>query len=342
MKVLFCCYPHVGVNQGGMYHQIQNTAKALQALGIEVLFQDPWKNQLAECDICHFFSTHEAHFGLFEQAVNLNIACVWSSVLNVFDKSLNRLKAEVFLSSKVPGFLPSWKKAKSLAQHSIQLIALNEQEQNCLKLLFALDDQKVCVIPNGVDLTMSSSSSELFRNYLNIQGKYVLNVAYFCRRKNQLSLIHAAIDQEWDLVLIGKLDDSKYVRECIAAAKPHSNIHIYGELPYGSELLSSAYAGATTFCLPSFSEVQPLTLIEAAQNKCNLVVSDSFPLQEYFVGASETCDPHDIQSIRNAILKSLNSQNKSFLAVASQPSWAEVATEINKIYINCTVNRKTT
>ena len=343
MRVLFSAYPHVGIAQGGMYLQIQHTAKALRKQGIEVLFHDSWQNQLGKVDLCHFFSTHGAGFGVFKAALDQNLPCVWSNVLNVFEKSKRRLKLEMRLSKAIPGFLPAWKEASSLAIRSRRLIALNGQEAGILGLLFPDARDKIVTIPNGLDKTMANGDPDIFRKAFRIETpQYVVNVARVCPVKNQLNLIEAAKGQDWTLAVVGILDDSDYSNACRSAAHGHPNIFLTGALDYGSPLLASAFSGAATFCLPSHSEVQPLTLIEAAQNNCNLVVSRNFPVQPFLQPHVICVDPDDPAAIREAIKRSFaRPPTGTRDAIAAQPSWDEVATEIRGIYEDLGPVRKT-
>jgi len=334
MKVLFSSYPHVGISKGGMYLQIQHTAEALRRLGIEVVFHETWQNQLDHVHLCHFFSTHQAGFGVFQAALDRNLPCVWSNVLNVFDKSKARLRLEASLSRLTPGFLPVWREASGLAAGSRQLIALNEREAEVLELLFPSAKKKIIIIPNGLDKNMAGAPPSLFRETFGIvTARYVVNVAKVSAVKNQLNLIEAAKGQDWTLAVVGVLDDSKYSDACRAAAHGHANVLLTGALPYGSPLLASAFSGAATFCLPSYSEVQPLTLIEAAQNNCNLVVSRNFPIQSFLQSHVITVEPSNPKDIREGIERSLSQPPTGTReAVAAQLSWNDVATRIRSIY----------
>ena len=105
MKVLFVCYPQVGLNKGGMYVQIMETAKALEHLGVEIIFHDQMQNQLPDIDVCHIFSTHPAVHGYMQSAIDAGVPTVWSTVFNEFAKPLWVQRVQVALSAQLPGFV---------------------------------------------------------------------------------------------------------------------------------------------------------------------------------------------------------------------------------------------
>lgn len=337
MKVLFVCYPHVGIVQGGMYQQINNTANELRNLGVDVVYHDVWSNQLDDIDICHVFSTHVAIEGLFNAVVKKNIPVVWSTVLNVFDKTKLRLLTEKILSKYIPGFLPNYKQCGRFSRYSSSIIALNKDEKKILEMLYPESRMKIFTIPNGIDARLTASDKICHKKLEAIiknDNPIVLNVAYFCHRKNQLNLIRSSKGRNWNLVLIGKIDDSEYSKQCLIEAEKIPNVFILGELPYGDDLLLSSYQKASVFALPSFSEVQPLTLIEAAQNDCNLVVSNNTPVQSFLNGYVSSCDPSKEMDISAAINCELAMKRSLKTVISKQPSWCEVSNKVMEIYRN--------
>src|SRR5215813_13751279 len=103
MRVLFLTSPRIGLNRGGMQIQIEETAKGLANLGVEVIRYDPWQDQVSNVDICHVFSIDGSMLSHVERAVGIGKPVVISSVLNLFQSPplLTRIKAE--LSRFIPG-----------------------------------------------------------------------------------------------------------------------------------------------------------------------------------------------------------------------------------------------
>jgi glycosyltransferase involved in cell wall biosynthesis len=269
-----------------------------------------------------------------DAAVEQDKPVVWSPVFNVFDKSLSRLRFEVGLSRYIPGFATSWKVNRSYAAHCSHAIALNTDEKKRLETLFPSMKSKTTLIPNGIDVAFAKGNANIFRQHIGLQpdDKYVLNVAYCCPRKNQLGLIRAARNQPWKLVLVGLFDKSRYARQCIEEAEFSGNVILTGPLPYESELLSGAYAGADVFCLPSLSEVQPLTLLEAAVAGCRLVTSQQTPILECLKNHVLICSTSDTHALAHTIAQALSGPSTARDVILLQPTWDDVASRIRSVY----------
>jgi glycosyltransferase involved in cell wall biosynthesis len=336
MKVLFVCYPHVGLGKGGLFLQIVHTKKSLEKLGIQVVMHEFMENKIPEVDICHVFSTNPSSHPIINYCKSINIPVVISSVYGTFNKSKLRVSIENKLSKLLPGFLPQKKTLLQAFKEASRVITLNEDESNVLSYVYGtLLSNKLEIIPNGVDHSMFGGDEYKFRSKFNIENKkIVLNVGVVCEGKNQLNLIRASEEQNWTLLIIGKLDNSEYSLKCKQLAEANDNILLLGQLPYGSEDLKGAYKSATVFCLPSVSEVQPLTLIEAAQYNCNLLVSENVPVQSFFKECIEYCKVYDVNHIRSTIIKSLKTDSQTQPIISKELSWDDVGKKIQKIYFD--------
>jgi glycosyltransferase involved in cell wall biosynthesis len=67
--------------------------------------------------------------------------------------------------------------------------------------------------------------------------------------------------------------------------------------------LASAYAACKVFVLPSLYETPGLSALEAALAGANICITKEGATREYFSDFAFYCDPHDINSIREAIFK---------------------------------------
>jgi hypothetical protein len=324
----------VGVNKGGMYIQIKKTAEALQQYGVSVVFHNPWENELADCDICHVFSTHEAVYGMLDAAVSSSKPVVWSTVFNVFKRPMWQLRMQVGLSKILPGFYPIWKNCHRVSSLCNHVILLNEDEQFRFQSLFPSIKNKVSIIPNGVDFMFNNGDKMAFMRHFGLSpgDKYVLNVGIICERKNQLTLIRAAKGKSWKLVIVGPYSESIYSKQCRHEAASCDNVIMTGALPYHSDLLAGAYAGAKVFCLPSFSEVQPLTLIEAAVAGCSLVASNQVPIMPSLKGHVLLCVPDNIKELQKSIERGLDSLATAREVILKQPTWHEIGRKVACVY----------
>ena len=335
MKVLFLTYPRIGLGHGGLQIQIEKTRQELMALGVEVILYDPWKNQIPDVDICHVFSTDGTLIYHVDKAVGAGKPVVISPVFNLFTVPFWITSIKVRLSSNIPGFYSELKRAGQMIKLAEKVLALNDDECRLLKMVFQIPEDKCKVVPNGINTSFVNGDPEKFKKQFGLQ-KYVLQVASIEHRKNQLNLIKAIARLPYHLVLIGQASpaNKKYLHECQKLAG--DNVHFVGNLDNNDPLLASAFAGAKVFVLPSYSEVMPLTIYEAAVAGCSVVVSKNVPIDEKIRGYISQVDPDNPDDIASAIKKTMERKHDYDLQeiVKTMPSWRDVAISIRDIYLD--------
>lgn len=333
MRVLFLTYPRIGLNRGGLQIQIEETAKALAELGVEVVFYDPWSNQIPDVDLCHVFSIDGSMLSHVQQAVHMGKPVVISSVLNLFQSQpiLTRMKVE--LSRFIPGMYSDLNRASLMMRVASRVIALNDDEQKLLHKVFRLSSERIVIIPNGISHRFGDGDPSLFVQKYGVRD-FVLNVASIEKRKNQLSLISAMKDLPYPLVIIGKAssEQESYMSWCRKEAG--DNVVFTGGLAHDNPLLASAYAAARLFVLPSYSEVMPLTLYEATVAGCRAAVSQNVPVADSIAPMISTFDPNDIQELAACITREMAQTRNEKLqtAVRLMPSWRHVCGRILSVY----------
>ena len=112
------------------------------------------------------------------------------------------------------------------------------------------------------------------------------------------------------------------------------NVLFTGGLAHDNPLLASAYAAARLFVLPSYSEVMPLTLYEAAAAGCRVIVSKNVPVASLTVNLIPTFDPCSPSDLRSLIASEMEKPRNSQLqaAVRDMASWRCVCEQIASIY----------
>jgi len=333
MKVLFLAYPRIGLNRGGLQVQIEETAKGLTQLGVEVIRYDPWQNQIPEVDICHVFSIDGALVHHVTRAVSLGIPVVVSPVLNLFASHpmFTMMKRQL---SSLPGLYSDLRRAGNILSAATKVVALNEDERELLMKVFHVEAAKCCVIPNGLSMAFRDGDSRIFEQAYGVT-EFVLNVASIEPRKNQLSLIRAMKQLPHTLVLVGKAshEHEKYLEECKAEAG--DNVRFVGALKHDDPMLAACYKAAKLFVMPSFSEVMPLTLYEAAVAGCRLLVSDHVPVAKPLVPFIARCSPKNIDTLAHFIGLEMREvkTDATRQAMTAMPTWSRVCSELRSMYL---------
>lgn len=153
--------------------------------------------------------------------------------------------------------------------------------------------------------------------------------------KNQLNVIKALRDTEYQVTIIGKssLNQRRYYHECRKLAEGYANIHFVEE-QISHEKLASIYKAAKVHVLASWFETTGLVSLEAGLMGCNLVITRKGDTEEYFEDKVFYCEPDDVDSIRHAVDKAYNTpandQLKSF--IKHNYTWVQSARQTLEAY----------
>ena len=180
----------------------------------------------------------------------------------------------------------------------------SEGEHRAMVGMYGVERECV-VIPNGIDPSVFGKVFLTQRTAAGQAVKRVLCVARFEGLKNQLNLIKALSDTEFNLTLIGKASPNQpgYYRECKRIAS--SNVKFIDHIP--QEELVQHYLDADIHVLPSWFETCGLSSLEAAAMGCQVVITDKGYAREYFGDDAFYCEPGSPPSILDAVRKaSLN------------------------------------
>ncbi|WP_447941478.1 glycosyltransferase [Brevundimonas mediterranea] len=351
---------------GGPSVRVPRTAASLEELGISGTARSSTDDLKAECfDVLHVFNGW--HPSTARRAIswgnrnalpvvfspiflNLSEAKLWQEDLliafrkaNTLDDALRAFIAakRIFrrnglstaLSQPEPGFEDV---LRELADSASALIFLSEYEKNAFEGLTGGERPSSFIVRNPVDVDrFSSGDPKLFKEAYGLSD-YVLCVARIEHRKNQLMLAAALSGTDISLVLVGHSVDEEY----LALLKRYggANLKIINRFEPASDMLVSAYAGARVFALPSWCEGGPLAALEAASAGCAMVLSDRSGEREYFGDMASYCDPSDIDSIREAILRAWDeprsdgTRRELIDHMRAHHSWARYASETAEAY----------
>jgi glycosyltransferase involved in cell wall biosynthesis len=167
---------------------------------------------------------------------------------------------------------------------------------------------------------------------LSKREDFVLSVGRIERRKNTLKLIEACHALNFDLTLIGGLDDTdEYGKECHQKIQDYGFAHISN---IDQKDLIPYYYKAKAHAIVSWYETPGLSTMEAACGGCNIVSTDRGSTKEYFGGMVEYCDPFFKNSIEHALSSAMGKQNNLRLRekIMTNYTWDRAAEDTLKGY----------
>lgn len=255
-----------------------------------------------------------------------------------------------------PQYLPS-RFAIHYARHMIgraldraQLVmTVSKASKRDLLGFFDVAEDKIRVIPNGIDPTMTRELDPVeldrVRQRFQLTGRTALFVGNIKPHKNVERLIAAfakvrADAQFSDLTLIVVGDEiSKYpsLRRAVARHKVRANVRFFGFVP---ELtLVALYRAADVFVFPSLYEGFGLPPLEAMANGTPVITSKISSLPEVVGDAALTVDPYNVDEIAEAMRNVLTDPALSERLVQSghararRFAWEEAVSKIHATYI---------
>lgn len=332
MKVLIdsydtCCQN----NSGGVQIRLKKICELLKKQKVNVKLFDKFKDKLDDYDVLHIFKLEYQKYQLIECAKTKGKKVIISTVVSTNTNWKTRLY-NIIAKFKFTSIYKLNNKILNLAD---ALICETPKEKEFINKYHKIDNKKIFVIPNGVEID-KYNGDEIY-DIIGSNKRYVLQVGVFNENKNQLNVIKALKNTDIELVLIGGayFSSQKYYEECIEEAKGCNNIHFLGWIEHESNLLKSAYAHADTLILPSFSETFGLVAIEAVMYGTKLVLSRTISLLSYDEFKNiNTFSPDNLDEIKNAIIKTFNSKRDQEIydKIKKKFSWDVVIDEHIKLY----------
>src|SRR3989338_2829378 len=311
MKILMQNRINVFSAPGGDTIQMLKTKEYLERIGCEVSIACDLNPDLKGIDLVHLFNITRINetYMQFKNAKKQNKPVVVSSIYQNFEELDSKT------SSVVRGFLWRWlnkenrEKIKTLGR---TIKNIGQAKSAALQMIKGFENEQREVL-SGVSLILHN---------------YVLCVGNFIERKNQIALIEAMQGLNILLILIGSPVNThkNYFNKINSAVKNSAGqIKIMKNVPQPE--LIPIYSGAKVVVLPSWIETTGLSCLEGAIAGCNIVITDRGYAKEYFKDMAYYCDPADIRSIKDAILKAFNAPVNPDLKnhVLSNFTWEKTA-----------------
>ena len=328
MKVAFLTYPAAFQDVGGGEIQLLRTKEALEKKGVCVDLFDSWNSRVEAYDVIHAFSSVKDFLGLLSVAKTRKVPVVVSPIL-WSDWRMTPLRhwAKWFF----PAF-PSGR--RRILQLADRILPNSLMEQKHISRLFAIPEQKMCVIYNAADAAFMKAAPGSFRDQYG-KEPFILSVGRIEPRKNQLKMIEAVKGIPGvKLVLVGRpvTGYESYYRECVALGRGFTQwIDV---LKHEEALLASAYAACDLLVQPGWFETPALAALEGALAGARVLLTQGGSTREYFEDHVDYLNPSSVADIRKKIRANLGRKADPALKgwVRERYSWERVAERTLDVY----------
>jgi len=337
MKVLFGTFSASTVLGGGVKVQVASLARELGQLGVEVELFDPWKDyDLSEYDLFHLFGAHVGTYHLGRAMKTLGMRFVLTPVF--FSRHpARRVAAMVSVARRLRrkgGFWTEHMFCRELCDMADLVLPNTGAEADMIAEAFGVPRERIGYLPNGVDGRFRDADPDPFKDKYGIEG-FILYVGHIgWGRKNVLSLLRVIRRLKHPAVLVGKVIDNQYGRQCRAIIDGSDFIHHIEELPADSGPLASAYAACDTLVLPAYYETPGLAALEAGLAGAKVCITKYGGTKDYFGEHATYLDPHDEGSIETALQESLGREKTGELSdrIRENFLWGEAARQLLAAY----------
>ena len=292
---------------GGGENQLVQTARHLEARGIEVRLFSPWTDRIEDYRLLHLFGMSREGLELARVARRRGVPVVLSPICWLEPKALYCLArsrarglwdvAKWTIKRAAPR-VGGWR--DELIRASDAILPNSGAEADQLVRFFRAPERVIHVVPNGVDRRFESADPSLFRT-IHGAGDFVLYAGRIEPRKNVLGLIRAARRVDRPVVVIGDAPPGHedYLAKCREAGL--GLVAWYEGVEHDDPWLASAYAAARVFALPSWFETPGLAALEAALAGAAVAITPLGCTREYFDDLAQYARPDRSGEIAAAI-----------------------------------------
>lgn len=317
MKVYLGSYHAISMLHGGAHTQLRSTAQYLQHCGVDAQLFDPWMPlRRGDCDLFHLFAANIGTYHLAREVRSLGIPLVVSPIVfSLHGRAFIRasLQGTRLMQRFVKGFWTDYGLVADICGWSDEVLPNTHAEARMLVGALGVPQERVRVVPNGVDERFAYGDAALFRKKYGLDG-FILNVGHPGHaRKNILSLIQALAHIDHPAVIIGRIVKGEYGEQCVREAARHEHIRLIDGLDHDSDMLASAYAACDVFVLPSLFETPGIAALEAGLAGAKVVVTQHGGTREYFGDLATYVDPASVDSIQRGILRALKAPRSETL-----------------------------
>ena len=328
MKVLLDCPVPFQLAHGGAQIQIEQTKKALAAIGVDVDWLRWWDAD-QKGDVIHSFSRMPAALIRFahQKGIKVVIAELLTAQGSRAEWQHWMHKTVVRLADKiVPGGVSS-KFGWDSYQLADACVALTPWEARLMHTLFGASREKIHVVPNGVE-------EEFFKVSNSERCQWLVCTATITPRKRVVELAEAAVRARTPIWIVGKpyAESDPYHGRFMKIANANRDL-VRFEGPVNDRVrLAEIYREARGFVLLSTMESLSLSALEAAACECPLLLSDLPWARVTFADAASYCPiTRDVPSTAKS-LRAFYDAAPTLPPPPKPKTWIEVARQLKGIY----------
>ena len=317
---------------GGLQVQANETFQALSALGEGLsagLFK--WSESEPLADVYHFigFPPHLHRIAeLIHQARR-------PYVITVLLGS-TRNPARLWLASArhfANAHVLRQRQSRGAITRAAAVLTITETDAEAVRLLYRLEATRVQVVPHGVSERFFDCTSLYWQKVFGNQP-FVLCVGAIQKRKNQLLLVEACNHLRLPVVLLGPVlpGEKAYAQHVAVAAKQNEAFggRWLQTLRNDDPLLLSAFAACRLFCLLSYSETQPISVLQAmAARRPVLLLRAPYTQNEPFRELPKVASTNR-EFLNPALAKAWSTEIPTSLSC--DYTWRQVARRLQSIY----------
>lgn len=327
MKVLIDHPSPFLLMHGGFQIQIEQTKTALEKIGVNVDYLR-WWDAAQKPDIIHFFG--KPNIGYVNFAREKGIKVVLSQLLTGLGSRGAKARAvQKLVTSGIENFAPRMISAAFdwEAYRAVDIsISLTAWEAQLMREMFKVPQEKIRIVPNGVEQVFLESSPAK-------RGPWLVCTATVTERKRILELTEAAVQAQTPVWIIGKpyADTAPYAQQFISVVKKNPKLVRYEGAIEDRARIAQAYREARGFVLLSTMESLSLSALEAAACECPLLLSD-LPWARTVFKESVTYCPITDTARTAAELRRFYDAAPNLKPPEKPMSWVEVAKELRAVY----------
>lgn len=218
------------------------------------------------------------------------------------------------------------------AKYANHVIVISKYIHELIRINYP-SQKNVSLIYNGVNLTCPQTENSYLTELGLENQSYILAAGRFVKEKGFDLLIEAyknRKDKNIKLVIAGDADHEDQYSLSLKKMAQANEVVLTGFIQ--KDKLSQLYSSARLFVLPSYHEGLPISLLEAMNCHCNVLVSDIPANKE--VGLPDTfyfkCG--DIKSLEDSLNRKLQAQQDSYKYDMSLYNWDYIAQQTKEIY----------